>query len=450
MNFFTGSLSSMSFPIHSYRDALTTMADGTIKQLNPFSGTEVWTVPGRGNRPLSQPSGEPQPLDAEALTHTCNFCAAHQLRTPPEKSRMVRMGEEWKILRNLMPDQLEATQAEFRRVPNLFEIVSYDYWSKNYGYQMSDAQQWHMRQYLEDAEAREHILAIAKLRLEAGGHKNYTQDDLYKVVPSYFGGGHDVIIARRHFVDDARYDNQLASSGTLSVDEHGAFIGFTVDALRDLVEKNPYSPYVVVFQNWLAPAGASFDHLHKQLVTVDERGVQADMEIAKLRQNLNMYNEWGVNYAFYHNLVVAENDMAIAVAGIGHRYPTVSIYSKSATCAPWQQDPAEVRGMSDLVHAIHAAMGPEVACNEEWHYQPLDLDLPMPWRINIKWRISTLAGFEGGTKIYVNTLSPFDVRDKMVDRLYQLRDEGKIAGTINIATECAPSRNSLLYNPVLG
>jgi hypothetical protein len=31
---------------------LMRMADGTIKQVNPFTGTEVWTVPGRGNRPL--------------------------------------------------------------------------------------------------------------------------------------------------------------------------------------------------------------------------------------------------------------------------------------------------------------------------------------------------------------------------------------------------------------
>ena len=30
---------------------LTEMADGTLKQLNPFSRTEVWTAPGRGNRP---------------------------------------------------------------------------------------------------------------------------------------------------------------------------------------------------------------------------------------------------------------------------------------------------------------------------------------------------------------------------------------------------------------
>ena len=33
-------------PAHSYHVALRTMADGTLKQVNPFSGTEVWTVPG--------------------------------------------------------------------------------------------------------------------------------------------------------------------------------------------------------------------------------------------------------------------------------------------------------------------------------------------------------------------------------------------------------------------
>ncbi|GAE69287.1 galactose-1-phosphate uridylyltransferase [Cutibacterium acnes JCM 18909] len=32
--------------------------------------------------------------------------------------------------------------------------------------------------------------------------------------------------------------------------------------------------------------------------------------------------------------------------------------------------------------------------------------MPVPWRIILKLRTSTLAGFEGGTKIYVNTISP--------------------------------------------
>ena len=74
----------------------------------------------------------------------------------------------------------------------------------------------------------------------------------------------------------------------------------------------------------------------------------------------------------------------------------------------------------------------------------------MPWRINIKWRVSVLAGFEGGTKINVNTLSPYDIRDRMVSSLYELREQGRISNEIRIATECAPARNVLRYNPVLG
>ena len=31
---------------------LTRMRDGTVKQVNAFTGTQVWTVPGRGDRPL--------------------------------------------------------------------------------------------------------------------------------------------------------------------------------------------------------------------------------------------------------------------------------------------------------------------------------------------------------------------------------------------------------------
>ena len=43
------------------------MPDGTIKQINPFSRTEVWTVPGRGNKPdtgIDLVAKVPCPLDS--------------------------------------------------------------------------------------------------------------------------------------------------------------------------------------------------------------------------------------------------------------------------------------------------------------------------------------------------------------------------------------------------
>ena len=355
------------------------------------------------------------------------------------------------ILPGVLPTDLDNTKAEFRRVPNLFEIVTYEYWNKNFGFEMDPDTAMRMATYLADPEGRDHVLAIIRTRMNAAGEDPtaLTEAELLKKAPGYFSGGHDVIVARRHFTDDATDNSQLASSGTLTAQEHEAFIRFTVDGIRALYAGNRYAPYVVVFQNWLKPAGASFDHLHKQLVAIDERGHQTEVELAHLRRNPNMYNEWAVDYAGYHNLIIAENDHAVAFAGFGHRYPTLTIYSRSPIPEPWLQSSAEIRGMCDLIHACHAATGAEVAVNEEWHHRPVDLDMPMPWRVNIKWRVSTLAGFEGGTKIFVNTLSPDNIRDRVVSAMYRLRDEGRIAPDIRIATECDARRNTLLYNPLL-
>jgi galactose-1-phosphate uridylyltransferase len=265
---------------------------------------------------------------------------------------------------------------------------------------------------------------------------------------AFFGGGHELIIAQQHFVNGATSDSQLASSGTMTPEEHYQYFRFTVEALRDIYLSNRYVRYVAVFQNWLKPAGASFDHLHKQLVAIDERGVSNDMEIRLVRGNPNIYNEEAVNFAAYRNLVFAENDHAIAFAGFGHRFPTLEIYSKSERSQPWNHSVDELRGVSDLVHACHAAMGPGIPCNEEWHYKPPDADVPMPWRVQIKWRVSNPAGFEGGTLIYVNTIDPDSLRDKVVPRLFQLKGEDRIA-PMKIAFECDCVPNCLKYNPAV-
>lgn len=423
---------------------LTYMADGTIKQLNPFSGTEVWSVPGRGNRPLSTPPASRRPLQPVSPENYCAFCEDRMLQTPPEKSRVVLENGNFDLVGAVTPEHLHDTRAEFRRVPNLFEIVSYDYWRQNYGHVIDPGTREAMARYLAAPGGADHVEAIVDTRIKAAGTD---PDEAGRQIlrESYFAGGHDVLIARRHFVDGAEFDDQLASSGTLSIEEHRAFIRLAVESTRDLYERNPYVRYVSVFQNWLSAAGASFDHLHKQLVAIDARGASADEEIARLRHNPNMYNEWGVNYAGYHNLIIAENDHAVLVVGIGHRYPTLSIYSTSASCRPWEHTSAEIDAMSDLLHAAHAAAGPSVPCNEEWHHQPPDVDVAMPWRVNIKWRVSTLAGFEGGTKIYVNTRTPEQTRDLVVSALYELRRQGRIDTNIRIATECSTAPNRLRY-----
>lgn len=429
---------------------LRTMADGTIKQISPFTGTQVWTVPGRGDRPLGIPVVDPKPLKHDAFTRTCAFCSDNYLKTPPEKSRVLRDGDHWYTAPELPIGQLFDRVAEFRRIPNLYEILSLDYWQENYGYQLQQHTADRMASYLADVAGRAHVLGLLKTKIPEARRADLDDDELIAThADSFFGGTHDVIVGRRHYVDGALDDSQLASSGTLSLDEHHQYTRFTIESMRELYVNNRYARYVAVFQNWLKPAGASFDHLHKQLVAIDERGVQAELELARARSNPNLYNEVAVNFASYHNLVVAENDHAIAYAGYGHRYPTMEIFSKSARSEPWNHSEEEIRGMSDLIHAVHAAIGADVPCNEEWHHKPPDVDVRMPWRVMIKLRVSTLAGFEGGTKIYLNTISPVGLRDRVVPGLFALREQGRIAGSVKIAEECACIPNCLRYNPAV-
>lgn len=431
-------------------DWLTQMKDGTVKQLNPFTGTEVWTVAGRGNRPLGVKLPDPVPLDPAQHGRHCVFCELRYLETPPEKSRMIHHPDGgWETRYRVPAEELDATVAEFRRIPNLFEILAYDYWHHNYGYELPVRTRERKAAYLRSQAGRAHVLAVVRNKLRAGGRTDAEIDALgeegqLEAASGFFGGGHDVIVARRHFVDGATDNTQLASSGTLTPEEHARFIEFTVESTQGLFDLNRYARYVAVFQNWLRPAGASFDHLHKQLVAIDERGVQHEQAMARLRTNLNVYNEHGVNYAAYKNLVIAENEHAIAFAGFGHRYPTIEIYSKSEHCDPWEHGPEELRAMSDMIHAMHAATGVDVPCNEEWHYRPIDADLPMPWRVMLKWRVSTIAGFEGATKIYLNTVDPYQLRDRVVPKLFDLRDQRRIA-PVQIATEAACRPNSLRY-----
>ena len=477
----------MLFPYAPTAEPLTRLADGTVKQISPFTGTEVWTVPGRGNRPIAHAPTLVSPITAEDRSHACAFCSARYLETPPEKSRIVRTAPgagpggtrlgsgssatggtagsgtggaagdaapAFERIDALPASALFDTVAEFRRIPNLFEILSFDYWHTNHGYKVPDTARERMEAYLADPAGAAHVAAVARAKLRASGQdpaRWEAMDDAARraYLAPFFAGGHDVIVARRHFTDAATDTSGRAGSGTLSVAEHRVYTHLAAASMHDLYQANRWVRYVAVFQNWLRPAGASFDHLHKQLVGIDERGVTSELELQKVRANPNLYNEMGVDYAAYQGLLVASNEHAVAFAGFGHRYPTLEVYSTSATPEPWLMGREEVDAVSDLIHALHAATGADVPSNEEWHHRPLGVDQPMPWHVTLKWRVSTLAGFEGGTKIYLNTIDPWVLRDRVVGRLEDLRAD-RLVAPMAVGEECPTTPNRLRYNPVLG
>ena len=423
--------------------AIVRLADGTVKQQNLLTGTEVWTVPGRGNRPLTAPHADHNPIDHEADGHHCAFCCGRYLETPPEKSRLVRREDgSWEQLDALGADQLGDTVAEFRRIPNLFEIVSYNYWHLNHGHLPSEDDRRRMAHYLASDAGYEHVMNVVRARMLASGMSEgefaaTSETARLQYANGFFSGGHDLIIGKRHFVDGATEAHQLAGSGTLTPEEHEQYTAYTARSMRDLYDLDPAVRYVATFQNWLRPAGASFDHLHKQLVAIDEMSVQTEAELERLRTQPDIYDQI-FTVAATRKLLIAQNEHAVALAGFGHRFPGIAIWPLGEPKNPWEVSPEAMRGISDILHAAHAATGVEVPANEEWYHRPPTVSTPMRWRILLKWRISTLAGFEGGTRIYLNTIDPWKVVERTVPRLLELREAGLIA-PMRIGEECRVS-----------
>ncbi|MBI4640225.1 MAG: DUF4921 family protein [Candidatus Tectomicrobia bacterium] len=430
---------------------MITMPDGTIKQTNPITGRKAWSVPGRARRPIANGiQKELKEIERKERENYCNFCEAHYLNTPPEKARLIFAENGYRLLSQVAAEDLFKTTALFRRVPNLFEIVTVDYWEKNYNYRLSPQNALWKKLYLSTEEGRRHVLNAIKTKLQLLGLnpeeiEARREEEKFDLADAFFGGSHELIVARRHYREDAKYDFQFCSSGDLTQEEHAQYFLFTTLALQDICANNRYVRYVAVFQNWLRDAGASFDHLHKQLVGLDEWGIAIEREVAQIRENPNMYNQLAVNFAAYQNRVIAENDSAIAFADIGHRFPTLAIYSKSHHLRPFEQTQQEIRDFSNIVHGLHTALGSTIPCNEEWFYCPKDCLDKIPWHVLLELRISTEAGFEGGTRLHINPISPFELRDQIVPRLYELRDH-RIVGGFRIAEECPVETNPLRYN----
>ena len=141
------------------------MPDGTVKQIGPLTGTRVWTVPGRANRPIAAPRDTPRVLARGEAERLCAFCSTRYLETTPEKARIV--GPEGTELRRVPAAALFDTVAEFRRFGNLFEIVSAEYWRENHGFrQPSSVVEW-AQDYLSSPEG----LALVQGELKALKHE---------------------------------------------------------------------------------------------------------------------------------------------------------------------------------------------------------------------------------------------------------------------------------------
>jgi galactose-1-phosphate uridylyltransferase len=426
------------------------LGDGTIKQKNPFTNTEVWTVPERASRPLPNLLPlEPKLIEPKLREDYCSFCESLELETTPERARLVLDKGKYRLRPYRVPWGAKDEPAVFRRISNLFEIVSFDYWRQNYGHDLSPKRKKWKQAYLSDKKGVRHVKDILEYKLRCQGKSEEwigrnVSIHWRELADGLFGGSNDLVIGKRHYVKDACFANELASCGELTADEHFQYIKFTLQGICDIHENNPYAVYTSVFQNWLSPAGASFDHLHKQIVGLDEWGLALDKMLKLASKDKQVFNEWFLNYSIDQGLFIAENASAVVTAYFGERFPTLAVFSKSKEVYPWKLSASELRDMSDLIHGCHAAMGAEIPCNEEWFFAPRNTDVRVPWHILIKWRINNPAGFEGNTEIFINTIDPWRLKERAVESMLRQRSEGKVA-KFRIGEEAKPERNALRY-----
>ncbi|MBN1480342.1 DUF4921 family protein [candidate division KSB1 bacterium] len=422
------------------------LQDGTIIYRNPFADTEAWYLPERKHRPFhTHADHRAEPLPLQTPQNYCAFCPAHYFETTPEKSRIEITNGDWTLFDDPEPRHIFTRTAEFRRIGNLYEIISTNYWKKNHHFQLSARQKKRKKAYLADALGYEHVRSLFEQKskgIGTRGAQNNSDAAFAQMCDAFFAGAHELIIPRRHYIDNAAETSQLCSAGDLTPHEHYHYMRLTCHAAKNVMEDNSFITYVAIYTNWLRDAGASFEHLHRQVIGVDRLGRYITNGLALAGADKNIYQDYVQHVAIQLGFFLCENEYALAFVDIGHSFTTVSIFSKSRQTKPWMLSPDELRGMSDVMHAIHAAFGSRESVNEEWYYQPRYSDVRIPWHVLIKWRNHRHAGIESITTIYPDEFGPADLKSILLGKLARLAAEKRI-GAVALDSKSMSNRHLL-------
>ncbi len=411
------------------------LPDGSCRQWHPLHDMLVLGVPGRAGRPSSQGS-----RPAAGLAEPCAFCPGRELETTPEKARL-RLDGGYPRLEERLPLARQGGEWLFRRFANLFEMVSSEYWRLNHGFAISERAAAWQAAYLADPRGREHVESRLAWRAERLGlPAPQGRQELLRASAAFFGGGHDVLATRRHSTG-----GRPAGSADLGPALHHLYTAFSVAACRDLLLELAPARHVVLFQNWLGLAGASFEHLHKQAMAVDEWGPAITRAAGLLAVEPGAYQRLAVGFSRRQGLALMENRQALAVVEPGQAWPTVAVYSKRRARRPWDLDTAELEGLSQLLWAAHAALGPRTPSNEEWMWAPRDLPCAMPLQVRVKARLHAAGGFEGATTWFINPHHPRAWRERLLAGLLPLREAGQLPG-VSLGGDCPCEEGCLEYD----
>ncbi len=417
---------------------LKNLPDGTIKQLNPFNGEVVWFVPGRemhAERSFVE-KGPSYSKNIDQRARECDFCFNRILSTPPEISRLVKSeSNEYEVHSDLVAEELFNTRPIFRSIPNLFPAFPFDYWNKNHSFELNSCQQKRMDRYLSTNGGIEHLKNLLHYRTKNTNDKLESNDSIEERTKLFFGGSHDLVVAVPHYlpvVEEKGYI--LFCSATMDKEEHFQYLKFTYNHIKRLYGTNPEIKYVSVFQNWLNESGASLEHLHKQLVGVDEYGPIIEKIVDGEKREKGYVASRISSIVGENKLIIAQKGKSILFADIGYHFPTITLCFTGNECLPWEIKEADWKDISELISLCYKIFGPSVSFNEEWNYAPPESGVRFPLRIQLKRRFFRAGGFEGSTEIHINQVNPFELCKKMVSA-FRKKQESENLSNILIGDE---------------
>jgi UDPglucose--hexose-1-phosphate uridylyltransferase len=173
----------------------------------------------------------------------------------------------------------------------------------------------------------------------------------------------------------------------------------------------------LIFKNVGQSAGASLEHVHSQLIALPFIPEVLDGELrtaAKFRKTTGkcLFCQLLADELRDPSRLVIENDHFAAICAYAGRQPYETwIVPKSHTSLYTELSNAQSHSLAailgDLVQRLGTVLAP-LAYNLVLHTAPIDDEraAPFHWHWELIPRSTSLAGFEWGTGMYINSVSP--------------------------------------------
>ena len=198
-----------------------------------------------------------------------------------------------------------------------------------------------------------------------------------------------------------------------------ARVFFTYRARLRAVSQDPRWRYVMIYKNHGERAGATFDHIHSQLVALPFVPREARDEIDGVRRHFDTSGR-----CIYCDIIQSESESAKRMVLSAERFVALCPFAPRFGYETWilpkhhaknfaDTSDDDIAGLADCARSVVAklhSVTEEPPFNWVIHTapNPASAEQPYHWHMEILPQLSRAAGFEWGTGVHMNSVAPED------------------------------------------